>query len=75
MTSTILISAPLASSIHMVLTMSMLEYSATPNVAANSPIPETMIDGIEVDSAVTTEPLLSDPPIRSALYRVVIRIA
>ena len=42
------ITAPRAISIHIELMISISEYSATPKVAANSPIPETMMDGIEV---------------------------
>ncbi len=47
-TRSILITAPRAISIHIELIISISEYSATPKVAANSPIPETMMDGIEV---------------------------
>lgn len=51
-TSIMLIIAPLAMSIHMELIISISEYTATPNVAANNPIPLTMMDGIDVERAV-----------------------
>lgn len=74
-TQSILTTAPLAISIHMELMMSISEYTATPNVAANSPIPDTMIDGIEDESAVMTLSFLSFPERRSDLYLVVMSIA
>ena len=62
-------------SMHMELIMSISEYTATPKVAANSPIPLTIIDGIEEARAFVTETQRSAPAVRSALYLVVIRIA
>ena len=50
-THTILITAPLAISIHIELIISISEYTATPKVAAKSSSPLTIIDGIEVESA------------------------
>jgi hypothetical protein len=47
-TSSMLITAPLAISMHIELIISMSEYKATPNVAAKSHIPDTMIEGIDV---------------------------
>ena len=70
-----LMMAPRAISIHMELMISISEYSATPKVAANSPIPDTRIDGMEVASAVVTAARQSAPERRSVLYRVVIRMA
>ena len=67
MTHSILITAPLAISIHMELMMSISEYTATPKVAANSPMPETMMDGMDEESAVVTAERLSAPSIRSDL--------
>ena len=58
-TSSILTTAPRAISIHMELTISMSEYSATPKVAANIPMPETMMEGMEVARAVWTAVRLS----------------
>ncbi len=75
MTVNILIKAPRAISMHIEPIMSISEYIATPNVAAKSPIPETAIDGMEVESAAVTAPFLSAPPILSVLYLVVISIA
>ena len=49
-----LMRAPRAMSIHMELMMSISEYSATPKVAANRPMPETMMEGMEAASAVWT---------------------
>ena len=46
--------APRASSIQMERMMSISEYIATPNVAANRPMPLTIIDGAEVHSAMDT---------------------
>ena len=74
-TQSILTTAPRAISIHMELMMSMSEYTATPNVAANSPVPETIIEGIEDESAVTTASCLFLPDCRSDLYLVVMSIA
>jgi len=48
---------------------------ATPKVAANNSIPDTITDGIDVASAVCTDVVLSFPSIRSDLYLVVIKIA
>ena len=45
----------------------MLEYSATPKVAANRPMPLTMMEGAEVRRAVMTAFFLSSPLSRSAL--------
>ena len=47
-TRSTLIIAPLAINRHIELMISMSEYNATPKVAANNPMPETIIDGIEV---------------------------
>jgi hypothetical protein len=74
-TDNILIIAPRAISIHIELIISISEYTATPNVAANRPIPDTMIDGTDAARAVVIDSLLFAPPIRSLLYRVVIKIA
>ena len=74
-TMTTLMIAPRAKRMHMELIMSISEYTATPNVAENRPIPDTMIEGIEVASAVFMELTLSFPSILSFLYLVVINIA
>ena len=66
-TDTMLTTAPRAISIHMELIISISEYRATPKVAANRPMPETMMEGIEVVSAVWTAALLSAPLTRSIL--------
>lgn len=66
-TQSILTTAPLAISMHMELMMSILEYTATPNVAAKSPIPLTIMDGMELESAVATAVFLSRPKTRSLL--------
>ena len=66
-THNILITAPLAISIHIELIISISEYRATPNVAAKSPIALTITDGMEVESAVITDSRLSFPLRRSAL--------
>jgi hypothetical protein len=60
-TQSILIIAPLAINIHIELMMSISEYTATPKVAANSPIALTTIDGIEAARAVVMESCLSQP--------------
>jgi hypothetical protein len=54
MTDSILMIAPRAMSIHMELMMSRSEYTATPKVAANRPMPDTMMEGTEVARAVVT---------------------
>ena len=74
-TINILTIAPRAISLHIELIMSISLYMATPNVAANNPIPETIIEGIEAASAVRIEIFLSFPSIRWDLYLVVIKIA
>ena len=51
-TSTTLMMAPRAISMHMEPTISMLEYTATPKVAANNPMPLTITDGAEARSAL-----------------------
>ena len=66
-TETTLTSAPRAISMHMELTMSMLEYTATPKVAANRPKPLVTMDGMDVDSAIVTASRLSLPAARSCL--------
>lgn len=74
-TQSILTTAPRAISMHIELMMSMSEYTATPKVAAKSPMPETIIEGMDVARAVVTLSRLSCPPRRSALYLVVMSIA
>ena len=66
-TQNILTIAPLAISMHIELMISMSEYTATPKVAAKSPSPLTIIDGIDVESAVLTASVLPRPDVRSAL--------
>ena len=59
--------APRAISMHMELMISISEYTATPKVAANRPMPDTMIDGVEVPSAICTASRLVLPDARSLL--------
>ena len=62
-----LMTAPRASSMQMERIMSMSEYIATPKVAANRPMPLTMIDGAEVPSAMDTDSRFVLPEPRSDL--------
>ena len=71
----ILIIAPLDMSVQSCEIISTLEYTPTPNVEAKKPSALTMIDFIEVLSAIVTASCLSLPALRSVLYLVVIRIA
>lgn len=75
-TTTVLITAPLAKSVVIELIMSMLEYAQTPNVAAKKLIPLMIIDLIEVLCAIATASFFVFLfTTRSLWYLVVINIA
>ena len=74
-TTTKLINAPLARSIHKELIISILEYIPTPNVAAKKLNALTMTDCKELSNAVLTASRFSAPWFLALLYLFVIRIA
>ena len=74
-TTNILMIAPLAINMQRDEIISILASIPTPNVAAKNPSAETMIEGIDVASAVVTLVFLSFPRYLSLLYLVVMRIA
>ena len=67
--------APLASSTHRELIISMLEYKPTPKVAAKKLSALTNTDWMEPSSADATASRFDAPPYRAFLYLFVIRIA
>ena len=67
--------APLASSMHNALIMSMLEYRPTPKVAAKKLSALTATDCMEPLTAAVTASFFYAPRLRSRLYLFVIRIA
>ena len=67
--------APLDISVQSWEIISTFEYIPTPNVAAKNPRADTIIDLIDVLSAMVTASYFDLPEILSVLYLVVIRIA
>ena len=74
-TTNILMIAPRAMSIHNDEIISTLAIIPTPKVAAKNPRALTIIDGIDVPSAIDMASFLLSPAALSLLYLVVIRIA
>ena len=74
-TVTILISAPLAISMHREEITAIPEYTPTPNVAAKKDIALTKMLWIEVLWAIRTASFLLFPALLSTWYLLVIRIA
>ena len=74
-TTSILISAPLAIKLHKELIISMFEYRPTPKVAAKNPKALTKTDWMDLDKASVTASLFSIPLYLFFLYLFVIRIA
>ena len=69
-TASTLIIAPLDIKVQSDFIISIFEYIATPNVAAKNPRPLTIIDGIDVASAILIAESVSFPLSLSALYLV-----
>ena len=67
--------APRAISVQSEAIISTLAIIPTPNVAAKKPSALTIIDGIDVPSAIDIASFLELPAALSLLYLVVIRIA
>ena len=74
-TVAILISAPLAIRMHIVLMTPMSEYSPTPNVAVKNPIALVIMEGIDIAVAVIIASLLFFSDILSVLYLVDVSMA